>query len=81
LIYVDGARIYEGVKKDTEPCVRTLTGDGLLVFNDYIAYDPLNGHDCGIIQVVNDLCINHGWKMIALALKPLMFSDVVFVNG
>ena len=81
LIYIDGAHDYDGVKRDTESCLRTIKDDGILVYNDYTPFDPIAGLPYGVMQAVNDLCVNHGWRMTALALQPLMFCDVALTRG
>jgi hypothetical protein len=81
LIYIDGAHDYEGVRKDTDACLRTIKDDGVLVFNDYTPYDPIASMPYGVMHVVNYLCINKGWRILGLALQPLMFCDVALARG
>lgn len=77
LIYIDGAHDYAGVKKDAEAALQNIKDDGVLIFNDYIMYDHITCREYGVVQVVNDLCINGGWKMTGLSLHPQMFCDVM----
>jgi hypothetical protein len=76
LIYIDGAHDYAGVKKDADVSVRKVKPGGFLIFNDYIYFDHLAKHEYGIIPVVNDLCVNHGWKVAGFALQSQMFCDI-----
>lgn len=76
LIYIDGAHDLEGVQRDAEAAVRKIKPDGVLVFNDYIAFDHVSNTKYGVVDVVNDLCVNGGWRMTDLALHPDMFCDV-----
>jgi len=76
IIYIDASHYYEGVYKDAMVSIRKLKPDGFLIFNDYIYFDHIAGYPYGIIQVVNDLCVNHGWKITHFAFHQQMFCDV-----
>ena len=75
LIYIDGNHSLEGVQKDTEVAIRKLKPNGMLIYNDYTNFSD-QGQAYGIVPVVNDLCVNHGWEMLYFALEPHMFCDV-----
>jgi glycosyltransferase involved in cell wall biosynthesis len=77
IIYIDGDHHYNGVYKDAMVSMRKLKPDGILIFNDYIYFDHIAGYHYGIIQVVNDLCVNHGWKITHFAFHQQMFCDIV----
>lgn len=77
IIYIDADHYYEGVYKDAMVSIKKLKPDGFLIFNDYIYFDHIAGYHYGIIQVVNDLCVNHGWKITHFAFHQQMFCDVV----
>lgn len=79
IIYIDGNHSYNGVKRDTECSVLKVKQDGILVFNDYVLYDK-QANMFGVVPVVNDLCVNHGWKVLYLALQPEMFCDIAIVR-
>jgi hypothetical protein len=76
LIYIDGDHEFTGVKKDAEASIRKIKGGGILVFNDYIMMDHNFNSRYGVVPVVNDLCVNHGWEMIGFAFQREMFCDV-----
>ena len=76
IIYIDADHHYDGVYKDAMVSMRKLKTDGFLIFNDYIYFDHIAGYHYGIIQVVNDLCVNHGWKITHFAFHQQMFCDV-----
>ncbi|PZF78502.1 hypothetical protein DK847_01430 [Aestuariivirga litoralis] len=80
MIYVDGDHSYPGVKRDADVAVNCLAEDGVLIFNDYTMMD-LSGYKYGIVPVVNDLCVNHNWKIFAFAFQPDMFCDIALVRG
>jgi precorrin-6B methylase 2 len=77
LIYIDGDHTYEGVLKDAHVSLRKMKRHGLLVFNDYKMQDHLYNVPFGVVHVVNDLCVNHGFRMTHFALQNSMFCDVV----
>lgn len=79
IIYIDGNHSYEGVKRDTAASLATIKPDGMLVFNDYVFYDK-TGNMFGVVPVVNDLCVNHGWKVVYLALQQEMFCDIAITR-
>ena len=75
-IIIDADHRYDGVYKDAMVSMRKLKPDGFLIFNDYIYFDHIAGYYYGIIQVVNDLCVNHGWKITHFAFHQQMFCDI-----
>ena len=62
--------------RDTEVSIRKLKENGVLVFNDYIICDHVAGVAYGVVPVVNDLCVNHGWKVLFFALQRQLFCDI-----
>ena len=76
LIYVDGNHFYEGVFRDAQEAIRLAKPTGVIVFNDYTAYSPLERTQYGVVRVVNDLCLDHGFEMFLLGLHILGYHDV-----
>jgi len=76
LIYVDADHRLPGVRRDAAAAVTKLKTDGLLIFNDYIMWDYIGHGPFGVVQVVNDLCVTEGWKIVHFALEPGMYCDV-----
>jgi hypothetical protein len=76
VIYIDADHHYEGVLRDTIASIRKLKPDGTLIFNDYIMFDHISGVPYGIVQVVNDLCVNEGWQITHFAFETNMFCDI-----
>lgn len=76
IIYIDGDHHYDSVYRDAIVSMMKLKPGGTLIFNDYIYFDHIAGYHYGIIQVVNDLCVNHGWKITHFAFHQQMFCDV-----
>lgn len=80
IIYIDGDHSYEGVKRDTEAAKRKLKRDGVLWFNDFTLWSPVEMIDYGIPYVVSELCHSGQWKIDFLALHPLFYNDVVLTR-
>lgn len=76
LAYIDGVHVYEGVLEDARECERALNSNGILVFNDYVMYDPFIKADYGIVPVVNQMVVNESWQVIGFALQKHMFCDI-----
>jgi hypothetical protein len=80
LIYIDASHKYEDVKRDAEVSVRKLTAGGMIIFNDYIYWSHGSNEPFGVVQVVNDMLANQGWKIAGFALHPEMYCDVALVR-
>jgi hypothetical protein len=80
VIYVDGDHSYEGVKRDTEVAKRKLKKDGVLWFNDFTLWSPVEMIDYGVPHVISELCHSGEWKIDFLALHPLFYHDVVLTR-
>jgi hypothetical protein len=76
-IYIDAQHGYEGVKRDIDAARRKVKADGLLVFNDYTIWSYMEMQPYGVVAAVNELCIEHNWKFLYLALPSNMYCDVV----
>lgn len=75
-IYVDGDHSYDGVARDTEAAVQALAANGILWFNDYTIWSPVEMTDYGVPYVVNELLISGGWQVEFFAFHPLMYCDI-----
>jgi hypothetical protein len=75
-IYVDGDHIYQGVKRDTEVAKHKIKENGILIFNDYTYWSPAECMQYGVIQAVNELCLEEDWEVIYFALAHYMYCDV-----
>ena len=76
LIYVDADHSYEGVKQDVNVAKAKLADDGVIVFNDYVGFDFLEGVRYGVIRAVNELIINDDWRVCGLSLQCAMYCDI-----
>jgi hypothetical protein len=75
LVYVDAAHEYDAVKADAEFAVEMTAKSGFLVFNDYIMFDH-NNYTYGIVPVVNELAVNHGWDVVGFAINHALYADI-----
>jgi hypothetical protein len=74
-LYIDGDHSYAGVQKDIAQAVRKVKRDGLLVFNDYAVWSPLEACNYGVLKAVNELVNSREWEFIYLALHPWGYHD------
>lgn len=61
LIYHDASHLYEEIKRDLNDWLPKLTEGGLMCGHDYIEHE-----DFGVIQAVDEFCIEHNFEMIIL---------------
>ncbi len=76
LIYIDGSHSYDNVVRDGVAARKKIKPGGIIVFNDYIIWSHLENMWYGVVPVVNDLVVNGGGKVVALALHPNMYADI-----
>lgn len=76
LIYIDGDHSYHGVTRDINQAVKKLKRNGIMIFNDYTVWSPLEVIPYGVVTAVNELINSGGWEMIAIALTPSGYWDV-----
>jgi hypothetical protein len=76
LVYVDAGHSYADVKADASSAVDMVSQTGFLVFNDYILVGPADYTPYGVVPVVNDLVVNHGWVIVGYALEDYLFCDI-----
>jgi hypothetical protein len=74
-LYIDGDHSYAGVKRDIAQAVRTVKRNGLLVFNDYTVWSPLEVSNYGVLKAVNELVNGGEWEFVYLALHPWSYHD------
>lgn len=55
LIYIDAGHDYDNVQRDASISATKIKDDGILVFNDYVLYDPFLEEEYGVVPAVNEL--------------------------
>lgn len=75
-VYVDGDHSYEAVQADAALAVEMVSENGFLIFNDYTLRDPIDCSPYGVVPVVNDLVVNHGWQVVGYALQEGLYCDI-----
>ena len=80
LIYIDALHDQKSVKVDADLSARILKPRGVLVFNDYVLFDPFVGVHYGVVQTVNDMVVNQGWKVVVFAWTSTCFAILQFVE-
>ena len=79
-IYIDGDHSYQGVQRDIQEAVKKVKAGGLLVFNDYTQWSPMEAIPYGVPAAVNELLCS-GWNMKAIALTHTGYWDVALQKG
>lgn len=75
-IYIDADHSYEGVKRDIAASVPKVRAGGHLLFNDYTFWSPTECKPYGIMQAVNELCIEEDWEIVFFAFGYMGYADV-----
>jgi hypothetical protein len=76
MIYIDANHEYEQVAQEGAIAVEKIKYDGILVFNDYVIFDPFLKIEYGVVQAVNEIVDSGEWNVIAFALDRHMFCDI-----
>jgi predicted O-methyltransferase YrrM len=75
-VYIDGDHTYQGVIRDIEQAKQLIKHDGLIIFNDYTVYSPLERMQYGVARAVNDLIVDEGFELVYFALNVMDYHDV-----
>jgi hypothetical protein len=76
LIYLDAAHDYKHVTQDAIVAAKKIKKNGILVFNDYIMWDPFIDAEYGVVQVVNKMLDSGGWEVVGFAFERNLFCDI-----
>jgi predicted O-methyltransferase YrrM len=70
-IYIDGDHSFAGISRDINEATRLIKREGLVIFNDYTVYSPLERKQYGVARAVNDLCLEtHAKIRVRLTWPP-----------
>lgn len=75
-IYIDAGHEYKDVRRDATVAAQKVKPEGLIIFNDYIIWSHHEGFAYGVVQTVNEMCVNEGWEIIAYCLHENLYCDV-----
>lgn len=79
-LYIDGDHSLAGVERDIAQATRKVKPGGTLVFNDYVLWSILECVDYGVVPAVNALLCSGEWRIVYLALHPLMYCDLAITR-
>ena len=75
-IYIDGDHSYEGVARDIRVARTRVKPGGLLIFNDFTYWSPVECIDYGVPHAVCELAAHHVFNFVYFALHPHLYNDV-----
>jgi predicted O-methyltransferase YrrM len=76
MIYIDADHSYEAVKRDINVAKAKLADNGVIMLNDYIMFDHLDGVSYGVVQAVNEFIVQEDWRVCGFSLERNMFCDI-----
>lgn len=76
-VYVDADNSYEAVRRDLIAILPKLKTNGLIVLNDYTYFSPSSFSKFGVVEAVNEFCLDHDFELIFFALQGRGYNDVV----
>lgn len=75
-IYIDADHSYNGVKKDIEASYRVIKSGGIIQFNDYTTFSPVENTRYGVLHAVNEFLQTHNIEVLGLSLDKDGYHDV-----
>ena len=75
-IYIDADHTYAGVERDINASVEKLKDGGIMIFNDYVNWSPMEAQPYGVVAAVNELINRGGWIVVGLGLTPHGYWDI-----
>ena len=76
-VYVDSEHDYETTKKELDLCKNKVKEEGLIGLHDYIWGDFVYKTIYGVIEAVNNFCLEENYEIIYLTLEYHMYNTVV----
>ena len=75
-IYVDGDHSYNSVKKDIVSAYRVIKPGGIIQFNDYTTYSPLENAKYGVMHAVNEFIQTFKPEILGVSLDKNGYNDI-----
>ena len=75
-IYIDGDHSFSGALRDIAVAKTRVKRGGIVIFNDFTMWSPVECIDYGVCDVVCQLSAGEKWPFVYFALHPLMYCDV-----
>jgi len=76
-VYLDTSHTYEDTARELEVSRPKVKKDGLIAGHDYTTGNITMPLKYGVIQAVNEFCIEHDWEMIYLTHEPSRYLTYV----
>jgi predicted O-methyltransferase YrrM len=75
-IYIDADHSYESVKKDIESAYRVVKSGGVIQFNDYTTYSPVENMRYGVLHAVNEFLQKYSPEILGISLDKDGYNDI-----
>lgn len=69
-IYIDAAHDYNSVTKDLSSAKNKVKGNGMICGHDYTRWSGNGLNRWGVVEAVNQFCINEEWEFLYLTNEP-----------
>lgn len=69
-IYIDAAHDYESVAKDLVAAMGKIKSEGYICGHDYTRWGSSGLSRFGVVEAVNEFCMQHGWRLAFLTNEP-----------
>jgi hypothetical protein len=74
-VYLDTDHSYEVTKNELAILKTKVKPQGIIAGHDYISYDWVGNHKYGVIEAVNEFCVNENWEIIYLTAETNQYRS------